>query len=152
MISDEDKKVFIATLRLGHGLSYAAKYIGVSPKEISEFIKKDQNFLKECQEQIKNGSKFLIQMSLEYQQAKHADKFLRVNEELKNYINQLTFWEEYCQKKDVTEEIVCTATVHYKNMADCATAIGFTEREFIDFVCKHKRLGLYLKENKLYKF
>jgi len=151
-LDDEDRKVFIATLRIGHGVSYAAKYIQVSPKDISEYINNNPKFKSACIEELKNGAKYLVNISLKHQESSNAAKFLKVNEELKGYVTELILWEQHCKKADVTEAMVCKATEIYKNRADCATALGMTEQEFVEFVCNNQRLGIYLKQNKIYQF
>lgn len=143
-IDDTDLKAFKAGLQSGLGLTQSAALILYSPKEMTEYLKKNQDFLKECEQAVKYAAKVLLVMSQEYLSNQKLDKWKKQNHYISQFISSLNYWEGICKKSDISDEKVSIAFAKTKNKTETATLLGLEPEELEAYLFQNPFLRMYI--------
>lgn len=147
IISDvSDKVAFIAALKNGMGFTKACNMILTHPKEMTQYIKSDNEFMKECEQAIKFSSKALLIMSNTYLEKKNFVRWQSNNEFIRNFRTELTLWESFRRRRDVTEKDIIVGFKIYKDLTELATSLGFLEHELIQHISEDRELSMYFAD------
>jgi len=143
-----DRVAFLAALKNGMGLTRGCTLIHQHPREWSKMILSDKEFYRECIEALKFSSKALLVMSNEFLQNKRFDRWLTQNEYIRNFHVELTTWECFRKRIEITDMDIITGFRIYKDLPELSTAIGFTETELIQHISTVEKLSIYFTDIK----
>lgn len=143
---ENEKTLLLLSLQNGIGLSSACEISMLDIKEVSDYIKKDTSFHKSCLMAIKSTVAGNLEFMQKLKKEKKFSEWHRQQEKMKLFISDLTLWESYCKKEDVKTETLMQIAHYYKTIEECATAIGFTKRELIDYIIKDSKLSYYFNQ------
>lgn len=150
--STEDISTFLGAIRLGLGVTHAASFIQAHPQDVSEMMRNDPEFMNECTGAIKYAVRLLMITANNQIEQEDFAKVGKTRAKLANFVGELVLWEDYCKLKDVTPDHICRAAHIYKTLGECATAVGMTSRELIEYIAANQDLARYFNINHLYGF
>ena len=133
-IDNEQRAIFINALKDGLGLTKAAMMINKSAKEVTLFLKTNSDFYTDCMSAVTTAYKTLLVISNSYLQKKEFETWQRNNDLIRNFVFKLTMWEDYTNKKELTDRKLLKAVVLYKYNEEIATACGLSMDEFADLL------------------
>lgn len=145
IISEQDKEAFLAGLRSGLGLTQSASIIGLEPREITQYLKDNQNFYKDCLKAVKYQSKVMLVVSNQLLKDKNYRKWKEHNEYLKLFVSNLNLWESYCTKNDINNFRAAEAYVITNDKQEAATVCGMTIREYNEYLIKNPHVKTLIK-------
>ena len=128
------------------GLTRACSYILQSPKYVSEVIRSNPEFHKECEEALKFSAKALLVISNTYLEKRQFEKWRTNNKFVKDFKTRLILWASYGQAEEMDDKYIIRAWLKIKDIPELATALGKTEDEFLDYVFARKSLMAYFSD------
>ena len=143
-ISETDKETFLTGLRMGYGMTASASHINVSPKQMTDYINKHPEFHELCKTTLKETTRFLVSLANNFLAAEKVTQWSATNSRVKDYIKELVTWESYCKKEELRPEHITRACYIYKTRQECATAVGMTEREFLEYCADNVELSIFM--------
>lgn len=151
-MSEEDKIQLLSALRNGIGFTNGCDLCLLSPKEVTEYIKANPEYHSQVIQAVKSSARANLKHA---QKLKDENKFREWHTQQKvitDFISDITLWEEYSPRERVEPQTVSRAAMIYKTVEECATALGFTKKEFIEYCFNNPDLLRYLQDSKVYNF
>lgn len=143
MLNNNDKQVLIAGIQNGIGFTRACELIGMTPRELSDYIRANPDLFKSVTDSHRRYKQFLLSLANDLAKRKNVSGWLNQVRQLKNSPDKLYLWEDFCKRKDVDGKKVIKAHHIIKDKVETATACGFTYEEFFDFITEDKELDIY---------
>ena len=150
--TESDKLLLIASLENGIGFTSSCELNLYDPKTISDYINNNIEFKTQCVQAIKDSVRTNLEFAQHLRNEKRHKEWQRQTQYIKSFISDLTLWESYCKKEEVDFNKVMKASMIYKTLEECSTAIGMTKFEFIDYCFSDESLSLYFNQRNIYKF
>ena len=151
-MTENEKNLVLVSLQNGIGLSAACEITMLDVQKVSEYIKSNKDYHISCINAIKSAATTNLEFLAKLKKEKKANEWHRQQERIKTFIIELTLWESYCKKSDLTQQKVMTAAHIYKTIEECATSIGMCKRELIEYIISDEMLSLYFTQANLYHF
>lgn len=151
-MTEIDRVQLLTALQNGLGFSASCELNLLSPETVTKFMRDNNDFHIGCINAIKSAARGNLEHAQELKNKKKWDQWHKQQEIIKNFVVELTLWEEYSSKKDITVHKIIRATHIYKSIEECATACGFTRREFVEYVMDNVTLAMHLAERGVYNF
>lgn len=122
----------------------------ISPKRASEIILLNPELLNYIQSRQRLSYNLFLNVAGEAAKAKDGKALIAAVADIKAYSPQITLWESYCKRSDVTQGKVLEAMQLHRDNEDVATSLGMEPQELVTYVSKNPGLShiLGLKEKK----
>ena len=151
-LSSSDKAQLLVALQNGIGLCAACEMCMFDIQAISKAIQADRELHASCIRAIKSA----VATNLEFAQKLKTEKKFREwhlqQAVIRGFISELTLWESFCKKEELSAEKVMRAAMLYKSLEECATALGLYREEFVYYCLSNEALALYLHQKSIYRF
>lgn len=138
-------KAFQLALREGMGFAYACNLSGNSPEYVTELMKSDEGFMKDCRKLVMGANLDRLTAASEYTEKHEWDKAEKARQDAKR-VTKLRLWGCEGSLNDVGEDKVfdlfCELEGDYPEMAVC---FAVTERELKSYVEGHQELMRMMK-------
>lgn len=151
-LSPSDKSQLLVALQNGVGLSSACELCMFDVKEISQAIKEDAELHASCMRAVKSAAASNLEFAQRLKMEKKFREWHLQQALLRGFITELTLWESYCSKEEVSPDKVMRAAMIYRTVDECATALGLYRSEFVDFCLTNEALALYLNQKNIFQF
>jgi len=151
-MKEQDKTQVLVTLQNGIGFTAACNLVMLDPKAVSDYIRKVPEYHQRCIRAVKSSVQANLNYSQKLKNEQNWAEWQRQQKRLKDFISDLVLWESHAKRKEVTPETVVIAVALYKTVDECATALGFTKREFLEYCISQEGLTDYLQQNHVYQF
>lgn len=147
-----DQTLLLTALQNGIGFTQSCALNLFHPKTVSEYIYKNKEFHLSCIKSIKAAARGNLEHAQRLKNEKKFGEWHKQQDYIRNFITELTLWEAYTTKKDITVDKVMRACHIYNNLDECATACGLTRQELIEYIMSNAELAEYLTETSTYNF
>lgn len=125
-----ERQTIVATLRNGLGLTRACNGIQKHPSVVSEFIKQNPSFSKECYEALTSGYQLILLTMNDSMNTKNWGKWKLGKSEIEQFISKIHLWQEHGTPDKWSFELVTLSLRECQTISETATALGMEEMEF----------------------
>lgn len=143
-MTDNDKIQFKVALQNGLGFAASCEINQLSPKETSVYLNANPTFKLECVQAIKAAARGNLEYAAKLKIEKKFDQWQRQQDYMVMFVTQLVLWEDYCKKKDLTPQVLIKAVMIYQTANDCATAVGLTHIELVEYIADNADLSEHI--------
>jgi len=151
-LSENDKTLLLVSLQNGIGLSSACEISMLDVQTVSRYLLENKEFYVSCIHAIKATAAGNLEFISKLKKEKKFNEWHRQQDRIKSFITEITLWECYCKRDEVDANKVMRAGHIYKTMEECATAIGMTKMEFVNYIIDNEALSMYFSQAGIYNF
>ncbi len=132
-MTEKQLAVLKVSLRNGFGLTTSCEMCGVEPEYASKFIKSNHSIHGDLLQEMNTGSAMLLSILNNTLAEQKLTEWEQKKFKLRDFIQNLNFWESFCKKSEITPEKVIRAFNIYP-ITDTPTVLGMTRKELIDYM------------------
>lgn len=151
-LSQQERTMLLIALQNGIGLSAACELAMLDVRVASQYIQANKEYHASCIQAIRATVAGNLEFMSKLKKEKKYAEWQRQQEKTRQMITELTFWESHCKRSELTDKKLMLAAHQYKNQDECATALGMTKKEFVEYIMNNEALSLYFMQAGLYNY
>jgi hypothetical protein len=146
-LSALEKQTIVAALRNGLGLTHACRGLHRHPMEVSDFIRQTPVFELECNQSVIAGYQTILVGMNDAANKKAWEKWRTSHQYINQFVTSVNLWQSLGKKEETQFNKIVVALKHCKTLPETATALGFTDIEFHEFIYKDSKLVHWFIQN-----
>lgn len=149
-MNEAEKALLLVSLQNGIGLSIACEICMLDVEQVSKYMRLDKDFYQKCITAVKISAKDNLEYAQKLKNEKRYNEWHRQQEAIRNFVSDITLWEDYCKRSEIDNIKIMKAAQIYKNLTECATAIGFKSRDLIEHIMDDENLAMYFSQKGIF--